>query len=190
MENINSAKGKETTLWVITPDRYLFQKIRLELFGILKVSESEGDICLVDIDAVNAPLGAYTMSRHGACDVSIPFEIGRIRAFIEEITAKGALLSIDRERRCAYLYGREIRLTELEAALLYALIRGAGEFIERRALISEVFGEAADTGMLNLYVHYLREKLESGGEKIIISSRKAGYKIDGRFLNSGKEDKR
>jgi DNA-binding response OmpR family regulator len=35
--------------------------------------------------------------------------------------------------------------------------------------------------VLNVYVHYLREKLEDG-KKIIISSRKLGYKIDERYL--------
>ena len=35
---------------------------------------------------------------------------------------------------------------------------------------------------MNVYVHYLREKLEYNGEKVIISSRKNGYKIDERFF--------
>ena len=33
-----------------------------------------------------------------------------------------------------------------------------------------------------MYVHYLREKLERG-EKIIISSRNHGYKIDAKYLS-------
>ena len=36
--------------------------------------------------------------------------------------------------------------------------------------------------MINVYIHYLREKLELCGEKIIIASREAGYRIDKRFL--------
>jgi DNA-binding response OmpR family regulator len=40
-------------------------------------------------------------------------------------------------------------------------------------------------GLINVYVHYLREKLEVGGEKIINSSRKNGYAIDEKFI---KED--
>ena len=43
-------------------------------------------------------------------------------------------------------------------------------------------GDDADGGILNVYVHYLREKLEKRGEKIIISSRKSGYKIDEKYL--------
>ena len=43
----------------------------------------------------------------------------------------------------------------------------------------------ADEGVLNVYVHYLREKLERGGEKIIISSRGLGYKIDEKYLQTG-----
>ena len=45
---------------------------------------------------------------------------------------------------------------------------------------------AADEKTVNVYIHYLREKLESGGEKIIISSRNMGYKIDSKYLGEVK----
>ena len=52
-----------------------------------------------------------------------------------------------------------------------------------------VWGDGADGGVLNVYIHYLREKLEAGGEKIILSSRKQGYKIVEKYLkNGGKRD--
>jgi DNA-binding response OmpR family regulator len=67
------------------------------------------------------------------------------------------------------------------------LIEASGDFISREELIRRVWGEGADGGVLNVYVHYLREKLEKQGEKIIISSRKNGYKIDGKYLTKGED---
>ena len=63
-----------------------------------------------------------------------------------------------------------------------AIRAGGGEFVSRDELSRAVWGEGADGGILNVYIHYLREKLESKGEKVIISSRRGGYKIDGKYL--------
>ena len=41
---------------------------------------------------------------------------------------------------------------------------------------------------MNVYIHYLREKLEADGEKIILSSRSHGYKIDEKYLTEGECD--
>lgn len=181
-----SMQQRRLTIRVITADKYLFQKLRLEFPEWISISETDGEICLLDIDTRTAPEGAYTMSRVRACDISIPFRLGSVLEFIEEKLSDKAALTIDSDKRLAHLYGKEIRLTELEGALLFSLIEGGGEFISREALISRVFEGTDNSGMLNLYIHYLREKLEADGEKIIISSRKCGYKIDERFL-SGKE---
>ena len=52
----------------------------------------------------------------------------------------------------------------------------------REEILSTVWGGEADSGVINVYIHYLREKLEVCGEKIILSSRKCGYKIDEKYL--------
>ena len=46
----------------------------------------------------------------------------------------------------------------------------------------DVWGDECEGGVLNVYIHYLREKLETEGEKIIFSTRKMGYKIDKKYL--------
>jgi len=55
----------------------------------------------------------------------------------------------------------------------------------REELLSRVWGNDTDPGVLNVYVHYLREKLERGGEKIILSSRKCGYRISEKYAMRG-----
>jgi DNA-binding response OmpR family regulator len=76
----------------------------------------------------------------------------------------------------------ETKLTEAEFALLEVLVECGGEFIKREELLSRVWGDNADPGVVTVYIHYLREKLEKNGEKVIISSRKNGYKISERFV--------
>lgn len=168
---------------VITEDQILFQKIYLILKSIALVQPFVGgeDICLWDADSAVgvAPEGALTIGRSGG-DLVRPFTEEELTALILESGDGGALLTLG-ERR-AFLRGREIRLTEVEFALLLVLVRASGEYVSRDRLISEVWGEGADGGVLNVYIHYLREKLETEGEKIIISSRKFGYKIDERFI--------
>ena len=64
---------------------------------------------------------------------------------------------------------------------MHLLCSADGEFVSREEILHSVWSGDADPGIINVYVHYLREKLEDG-EKIIVSSRKNGYKIDGRYL--------
>ena len=55
--------------------------------------------------------------------------------------------------------------------------------LSREEILNAVWNNEADSGVINVYIHYLREKLELDGEKIILSSRKLGYAIDERFIN-------
>ena len=75
---------------------------------------------------------------------------------------------------------RVIRLTDVEYKLLEVLLRHSS-YVSREELLSEVWGGKKDVGVVNVYVHYLRNKLEANGDKIILSSRKEGYKIDKRW---------
>ena len=113
----------------------------------------------------------------GEGELPYPFTYRRkkVRLFIES-------------ERVARLDARTIKLTEVEGRLLRLLVDGGGEFVSREELAKKVWGENADGGVLNVYIHYLREKLEAGGEKIILSSRKGGYRIDERFLGGKDAD--
>ena len=62
-----------------------------------------------------------------------------------------------------------------------------GEYVSREELLSRIWQNKTDKGILNVYIHYLREKLEKGGERIIISSRNLGYKINEVFISEGED---
>ena len=91
-------------------------------------------------------------------------------------------LIFDPDGRHVLLDGERIRLTESEHKLLSLIAEGDGELVSRDELTRGTFGEEAEGGILNVYIHYLREKLEASGEKIILSSRRGGYRIDKKYL--------
>ena len=59
--------------------------------------------------------------------------------------------------------------------LLSVLKAAKGKSVSREQLIKEVWGEKGNDGLLNLYIHYLRQKLEKDGQRHIFSVRGKGY---------------
>lgn len=172
---------------VFTADEYLYQKIYLtltptheceRLFG----ARSDGfDLCLFDArGGERAPVGAptVTMSQESG-ELKIPFSRA---ALLKTVEGADDTPPLSLGERCAYLKGECVKLSELELSLLTLLMRAGGEFVSREEILERVWHSEKSAGIINVYIHYLREKLESHGEKIIISSRTLGYKIDGRFL--------
>ena len=175
---------------VLTKDKRLGQLLKIILRGDGRVTVAEGrtdaseyDYVIADIDSVDCPVASLKISPKGAAGaMPCPFRheelLRRVRA-----VGKGEKqsLSISEDKRIATLGDKRIALTEVEGRLLYILIN-AGGFVSRETLLKRVWGQDNDSGIINVYIHYLREKLEKGGEKIIISSRKSGYKIDEKYL--------
>lgn len=62
-----------------------------------------------------------------------------------------------------------------ETKLLSVLKAAKGKSVSREQLIKEVWGEKGNDGLLNLYIHYLRQKLEKDGQRHIFSVRGKGY---------------
>ena len=64
-----------------------------------------------------------------------------------------------------------------EERLYRALKEASPNYVSREELMLRVFDEEADTGKLNLYVHYLRKKIETDGKKRIFARRGKGYAL-------------
>ena len=169
---------------VITADKYLFQKILLELsdeYNVMPEKTKGVALVLVDIDTVDVrDDGAITMSRYGKCDIPLPFPIGSLSEHLKSENEKTFYL--DNQTHSAFLRGEKIKLTDVEFSLLSLIYGAGGEFVSREEILEKVWKNSADSGVINVYVHYLREKLERHGEKIIISSRNGGYKLDEKYL--------
>ena len=77
----------------------------------------------------------------------------------------------------AFLRVGELRLL-IDAGRSYRALKEASpSFVSREALVRAVFDTDEDAGKLNLYIHYLRKKIETDGKKRIFACRGKGYSL-------------
>jgi DNA-binding response OmpR family regulator len=89
-------------------------------------------------------------------------------------------LVLDPASRKVHRGKREIKLSPKEFELLYLLMRRAGETVGRQELLRESWGLelASDSNLVDVYVNYLRKKIDlRDEEKLIHTVRGSGYRI-------------
>jgi DNA-binding response OmpR family regulator len=87
-------------------------------------------------------------------------------------------LEIDPRSHTATRAGRDLELTRREFDLLHLFMRRPGEVVERSHLHEEVWGYTFDPGtnVADVFVGYLRRKLEAGGEvRVVHTVRGIGF---------------
>ncbi|SKA95542.1 DNA-binding response regulator, OmpR family, contains REC and winged-helix (wHTH) domain [Agreia bicolorata] len=113
-----------------------------------------------------------------------PFDIdellARIRALLRRHTNTTPMLALPDgaldvgSRTVTTTQGTLVVLSERESDLLERLARRPQQVFERADLLSNVFPDADDIGVVDTYVHYLRKKL---GRSIISTVRGIGYRL-------------
>ena len=88
-------------------------------------------------------------------------------------------LSLDPATRQVRRAGRTVALTAREFALLLVLMRSPGQVFSREQLLQEVWqDERANSNVVEVYVRYLRQKLEADGElRLLLTVRGRGYSL-------------
>lgn len=88
-------------------------------------------------------------------------------------------IALDETLRAAYYKGEKIELTGKEFELLRLLLDNRGKPVSRAEALSRVFGEAgADTNVVDVYINYLRAKIDNRFRIRLISTvRGCGYMI-------------
>ena len=87
---------------------------------------------------------------------------------------------LDPDRFEAWRGGRPLRLTRTEFSLLQVLVRNATRVLTRDALFEAIWGldMSATANNLQVYVSYLRRKMEAEGEpRLIYTLRGLGYTL-------------
>jgi DNA-binding response OmpR family regulator len=81
-------------------------------------------------------------------------------------------LALDPRARIARRGGRDLALTRREFDLLHVFLRHPGEVLDRGRLHEEVWGYTFDPGtnIADVFVGYLRRKLEAGGEPRVLQT--------------------
>lgn len=108
-----------------------------------------------------------------------PFRPARLCAVLGLVgTPEPAPPTLDPAGRRVLTDAGDISLTEREYRLFSALAEAKGAFLSRETLLDRVWeGETDDAGVVNVYIHYLREKLEGAGQIRILSKRGVGYAL-------------
>ena len=89
-------------------------------------------------------------------------------------------LSVDSSCRQVRRGGRPVALTAREYALLMLLFSQAGQVVSREQILSEVWNgdQRTSSNVIEVYVRYLRQKLEQNGEQRLIHTiRGKGYSL-------------
>ena len=89
-------------------------------------------------------------------------------------------LSVDPERRQVRRGQRSVALTAREYQLLLLLLRHRGNVVSRELILQEIWADQPRdaSNVIEVYVRYLRRKLEEGGERRLIHTvRGLGYSL-------------
>jgi heavy metal response regulator len=117
-----------------------------------------------------------------------PFDFAELVARLRALLRRGratvqtvlrlADLSLDPATRAVTRGSRRIDLTAREHALLDLFLRNPGRVLSRALIAQKVWGVSFDTftNVIDVYVNYLRRKIDSGSEvKLLHTVRGAGY---------------
>ncbi len=105
----------------------------------------------------------------------------RVDAGPDEPVFESGELRVDLAKRQVLLGKREIHLTPIEYKVLALLVRHAGKVVTQRQILLDVWGQARDeqTQYLRIYIHQLRQKLESNPvrPRYLLTEAGVGYRL-------------
>ncbi|MCD8894153.1 response regulator transcription factor [Mammaliicoccus sciuri] len=158
-----------------------------------RVREQNEDVKIIMLTARDAVMDKVSGLDSGANDyMTKPFEIeellARIRVHLKEKStlkeqneddnaSTYRYLSIYKSRREVYIDKEPINLTQKEYDLLIYFLENKNQVLTREQIIEAVWGYDyyGDTNVIDVYVRYLRKKLDIDTESIITSVRGIGY---------------
>ncbi|GEM_PF-6994603 len=190
-------------VYYLTNDRLLGQRIKFELsFDGTEASSVTahelpgGDFARDDVLILDEKSGVNVSSfrsvfsrffkvlvlsdkpeRYDGCEtVLLPLPLGKLSKILQKETVS---LRFDegKDTFSVFLDGEKIPLSKTEFRLLKALADADEAFVSRDFLLSEAFEKGASQSALNVYIHYLREKLEKGNRRLLYASRRQGYAL-------------
>lgn len=189
----NDAVAARAQVVTFGPDALVLDVVMPGTDGVALCREIRGerpDVGILMVTARDAAIDQVAGLDAGADDYLVkPFSlqvlVARLRAVLRRRQPQAEVLSagdleLDSASRRARRGGREIGLTATEYRLLYHLMRAAGRPIPKHELTQRVWGYdfEGNDNVLEVYVAYLRAKLEARGEaRVIHTLRGVGYEL-------------
>ena len=190
-----AANGLEALLLVQTrkPDLIILDWMMPKMDGLTlvqKLREAENQTMVLMLTARDAIESRVEGLESGADDYLVkPFApaelVARVHAMLRRVEARPenqqvsyADISLDPATREVFRGETPISLTVTEFNLLHMFLRHPRQVLERNQLLKEVWGYDfyGDDNVLEIYVGYLRKKLEAGGDpRVIQTVRGVGY---------------
>src|SRR5262249_50152382 len=133
----------------------------------------------------------------GADDyVTKPFSFQELAARVDAILRRKADpslnvlrvedLELDPLSRKVHRGEHEIKLSPKEFDMLHLLMRRAGETVSRHQLLQECWEtNETDSNLVDVYVNYLRKKIDAGQNKLIYTVRGSGYRLGAAAMGTG-----
>ncbi|HIW13770.1 MAG TPA: response regulator transcription factor [Candidatus Salinicoccus stercoripullorum] len=158
-----------------------------------RIRQKDEDTRIIMLTARDAVMDKVSGLDSGANDyMTKPFEIeellARIRTQLKQKSAASGAVPEDIEYRHlrivpmareVYIGGELVYLTQKEYDLLYFLIEHKNQALSREQIIEAVWGfdYYGDTNTVDVYVRYIRKKLDRDKPSIISSVRGIGYMV-------------
>ena len=149
------------------------------------------DVQIIMVTARGSAIDRVLGLELGADDyLTKPFDLGELVARLHALLRRAhhsdpgsdtltvGSLTIDTARRLVFVAGERVELTKREFDLLAALAENAGVVLSRQRLLELVWGYDfdVDTNVADVFVSYLRRKLERDGlPRVIHTVRGIGY---------------
>jgi two-component system OmpR family response regulator len=164
---------------------------RLNGFEVLKRLRGRDSalpvLMLTALDGVNDRVRGLDL---GADDyLAKPFALVELEARVRALTRRGhntsattlkhGELSYDTVGKVAEVRGQMLELSARELALLEIFLQRPGRMVSKEQIVDLLcqWGEEVSTNAIEVYIHRLRRKLESGGVKIV-TVRGLGYCLE------------
>ena len=160
----------------------LIGELRQRFGGMTILLDLEQDSVEARAASLRSGADDFWVSGVGASDLLMRLRLHRTiqaRAARRPLPLQFKDLSVDQATRQVRRAGRELGLTAREYALLLVMIKRPGHVFSREQLMREVWNdESASSNVVEVYVRYLRQKLEGQGQpRILLTVRGRGYSL-------------